>query len=613
MNTPNLTQPPPATSFRQFNSFKTYWSQCYQTFNDDVIIAHVTGRKIRRFLTNDERMRQTDRLQADEILVPVRIIDRNIAQKLPPKIAYLKSANRLAIFEPQTNYNTPGATKVISEIESEFWRVMTYDGWEVPYIQAFDGAEMLGWSWLEVLYTPDPARAGNVSVNMVGRQDLIFDLGVNDIQDSKMIAKRVPITLVTLTELAKLFGFKKEDILLLRGKIQAQSTNDIQDDYCDALVHINRVFWKENGVVWTSWFAEGIDHWLNEPHEFFNGVSVKEQIPETNPLTFEVTMREEWKPRQERAYPFYPVLRRLTEDKRIAMQLGSVDIDYATQEAATAMFTSYVSQARRSALLLASPHADTYDKSGAPKQLPLKLEDGQIWDRPMQFFSPEPPNAQMPTAINQLETLNAEQNQNVAWAVNNRQDSRKTATEVAAAEQQNTKFSASDTFMLSLCLRPVWAAAWSIIQSQALQGEITFCPIEGVGNNIELIARDYRLKAAGDTDYVERQQTLQNMMQDWGVVQNTPIAGMFLSDYLKLRYPDRGEIYSKSIETGNQREQQLAQLLQVAVVEDDGTLKPEFRPYQQQLEQLLNGSNSTQNVAQPAANTGNPQPAQAGT
>jgi hypothetical protein len=108
------------------------------------------------------------------------------------------------------------------------------------------------------------------------------------------------------------------------------------------------------------------------------------------------------------------------------------------------------------------------------------------------------------------------------------------------------------------------------MQSQALQNKISFLltkrqvpmvgldqqplvdpqtgqPVtqESVENNYEVIGKLYDVRAAGDVDVIQRQERVQQMMQDWPVMQNTPLRDRFLSDLVKLKYPDVGEEYSK--------------------------------------------------------------------
>lgn len=600
-------------SLRDFATFRDTFQVLGEGFNVDVQGGQVQARMKRRLDVDPESLRQSGNLEANETFIPVRLIDSNIAQKLPNKLAYLKSANRLAIFEPELII--PGVPPPdTARVESEFWRVMTYDDWEIPYIRCMDGAEFVGFDWFEVLYVVEDNRPGNVTLNHVGRANLLFDMSVHSIQDSKLVAKRIPMTLVTLTKMAKEFGFKTEDVLHLREKLVSRpmssygygdtiSTNEFTQDIC-----IYRVFFKEDGIVYTAWFHYDIDHWLAEPKEFYNGVDTEQVEMVIPPGALEPIEQRTWVPARETEYPFYCLQRRFTEDARIVQTQGAVVADYPAQDAACTIFSAMVNQGQQSTCIMGSPAGDAFDKSGAPKQLPLKIERGQIWDRGMSFFAPPPPDPSLDRIVQSIQQLNAVQNNEIAWAVQNREDSRKTATEIAASEQKQSKINSSDTLTLSICLRPVFTAAWRIVQSQALQGLIVFCPLADGSNDIALIAQRFKIKSAGDTDYVEKQTTIANMQQDWPIVVNTPAAMPFLSDYLRLRYPDKANTYIQAIQMGQMQnavqDQQRKALLKEAVTDDNGNYTPEFAPYRDQIEPLIadGGAGAEGNPAQPAAN-----------
>lgn len=580
-------------SLREFSVFKEVFSTLNQGFTTDVQADQNDSRKLRRLEIDIEQMRQNSKLEAHETYIAVRVIDTNIKQKMPARLAYLKSSNRLAVFEPDVVL--PGEPPVdTTRLENEFWRVMTYTDWEIPFIRATDGAEFVGYDWLKVLYTPQPDRPGNCSIEHVGRNNLLFDLSVSNIQDSKLIAERHPTTLVTLARLQREFKFQQSDVLKLRGKITELSVNTTVDDYDHSrALCLYRAFWKEDGIVWTSWYSTEIDHWLSEPVKFYNGVDTEVQVPIPPEIsgTLEPQFATEWQPEEEQNYPFYLVVRNITEDKRIAQSVGAVAADYPVQEAACSLWSTYVNGAFLAGQTMWSPKGDAFDKTGAPKQLSLKFERGQIWDREMTAFNAPYPDASLTRTLNDLQQLNATQNNSIAWAVNNRQDSRKTATEVSAASQQQSQVNSSETLMLSIALRSVWAAAWRIVQAQALQNLIAFCPIAQNQNDIDLIARRYKVKAAGDTDYVEKNMRIAAMQQDWPIVQSTPAAMPFLEDYLNLRYPDKAAKYIAAIKQGEQQNAQINEqrkaLLKEAVTDDAGQLLPEFQPHAQQVQQLL--------------------------
>ena len=96
------------------------------------------------------------------------------------------------------------------------------------------------------------------------------------------------------------------------------------------------------------------------------------------------------------------------------------------------------------------------------------------------------------------------------------------------------------------------------------------------------------LREAGDVDVLQRAEILQNMMQDFPVIQNTPLALKFLSDYMRLRYPgDLGRQYSDALLQGDPKKQLIMQLngaLQAAIKPEDlANMNPQEKGGLQQL------------------------------
>jgi hypothetical protein len=70
-------------------------------------------------------------------------------------------------------------------------------------------------------------------------------------------------------------------------------------------------------------------------------------------------------------------------------------------------------------------------------------------------------------------------------------------------------------------------------------------------NDMDMIVRQYDIRAAGDVDVIQKQELVQQMSQDWQVVQTTSLASQFLSDLMRLKYPQDGAIYADILKNGN--------------------------------------------------------------
>jgi hypothetical protein len=149
---------------------------------------------------------------------------------------------------------------------------------------------------------------------------------------------------------------------------------------------------------------------------------------------------------------------------------------------------------------------------------------------------------------------NANEQSQVDYAAQNRQDSRKTATEIASANKQATELSNVQITGYSIFIARVYTRCWEISQSCILTGLIAVPEILK-----QACAAKWILKASGDIDVIERAEKIQKMKQDWPVLANTPLAIPFLKDLILAQYPEEAARYNGIIDQAQQAEQQAAQ------------------------------------------------------
>ncbi len=163
----------------------------------------------------------------------------------------------------------------------------------------------------------------------------------------------------------------------------------------------------------------------------------------------------------------------------------------------------------------------------------------------------------------------------------NRKDSRKTAKEIGAAQQQQTLLNSVQLTLFSTFIRQIYSFVWLIVQSQALQNKIQFLLIQKevpiqhpmvpgqtmTGNNgqpmtqtiwvndSQMIGQRYSIRAAGDVDVIAKEEMIQKMQKDWPVIMNTALKDVFLMDYVRLCYPERQQQYSQALQQGSQLNQ----------------------------------------------------------
>jgi len=552
-----------------------------------VEFAILENRKMRRQRVDLEALRAQGKVDAAEKYIGVRVIDNNISKDVPPYIAYLKQSRRMGIFQAPAEARGSVSNDMVVSVESDFSSVLRYPAWEFDYIRWIDGAQLHGYDWLETLY--DDTKPGRCAVNHVGVIDLVFDLAVKDIQDSRVVMRRYRPTLIMLDELSQKNGFDQKMVKQIRTKIReslgsvATEAPDFHQD--GSAVHLYKAMYKERGVVWVAWYCKNVEGgWLREPRLFWNGI--KEQTMElvVDPTLGIPVPTQKWQRSPEKKYPYHVHRYRITEDQCIAQTQGRGEMDLHLQEASCSVWSAFINQAWESSRTMWYPTTQDPTVGGtAPKQLNCIIKKGAIWDRPMAAFTPPPPDSSVPKAIELLEMRNADNINQPAWTVNNRQDSRKTAKEVETASKEQSQLDSVQVVVLSVSMQSVLNACWRIVQSQVLQGNVKFeAPLE-------VVALAWNITPAGDVDYVEREEQAQKMQQDWPVIQTTGAASLFIEEYLRIRYPKMAERFIAAIAAGDQKKQliqSMGTLLQTAVTDESGALRPEWSQHAGELKQI---------------------------
>ncbi len=494
-----------------------------------------------------ESLRQQGKLDTDETLIPVRVIDTNIQREQPAYVNYLKNSRRLCTFNSLTNPN-----ENTQKLELEFTRGMTYIGWETPHYRCLDGAQTHGWDSVEVVL--DESKPLGVALEQIGHDNLFFPCSSIDLQFAARVIRRYEMTLMQLDKFAATpsMRFSAEQINKLKDARRSTSkeleTIAIYKQYC-----------KKDGQVYVSWFCleHGVVDWLQAPSILDLGLT-DVTTGQPTPTTF---------------YPIFVNLYRESEKPHIMAHKGRVYYDDNKQEAQTAILSGFVNGLTRAANLYGSPKKET-GTGGSIKEIEgLTMSGGRILSEPVDFFSPPYPDPMVLNALQYFDVANSQETNQPTFAVNNRQDSRKTATEIGAAQQQQQLLNSVQLTMFSTFIREVYNCVWLIVQSKALRGEINFLqieqqqpiinPVDGQPvidpmtgqpqmqtikvNNKQAIAQIYDIRAAGDVDVIQRQEQIQQMMQDWPVIANTPLRDQFLQDLMRLKYTAKGDEYANLI------------------------------------------------------------------
>jgi hypothetical protein len=529
-----------------YQTARIHLDRMVKDWNTERNVTHMNRAK-RDVNIDVEALRQQGKLDDDETLIPVRVIDTNIQREQPAYINYLKNSRRICTFNSLTNPD-----ENTQKLELEFTRGMTYIGWETPHYRCLDGAQTHGWDSVEVVL--DETKPLGVALEQIGHDSLFFPTSSIDLQFSARVIRRYEMTLLQLDKFAAnpAMRFSVEQIAKIKEsrKSTAKELETIQ---------VYKHYCKKEGSVYVSWFCleNGCDDWLQSPSVLDLGL--------VNPQTLE--------PVATTFYPIFIDLYRESEKPHIMAHKGRAWYDDNKQEAQTAILSGYVNKLTRSANIYASP-AKEDGTGGTIKEIEgLQMVGGRILSQPINFWSTEPPDPQTLNALQYFDVANSQETNQPNFAVNNRQDSRKTATEIGAADKQQQLLNSVQLTMFSTFIREVYNCCWLVVQSLALKDKIVFLQIpqqqpmlnpldntpmidpatgqpmtqQKMVNDKATIGQIYDVRAAGDVDVIQRQEQIQQMMQDWPVVQNTPLRDQFLQDLMRLKYPTKGESYANLI------------------------------------------------------------------
>ena len=590
--------PQPTSELLQFDLVKDRIYQLIKEWTPEQLKTDFRRRQ-RKIDVNIDELHAKGKLKPDETLIPIRVIDSNIAKEEPPYVAFIKQSRRLAIFESTSNPNLPSKTK--QQLERQFTEGMSYSGWETPFIKCRDGASLHGWDAVEIEL--DESKPLHANVDQVGHDNLLFPWDAKDIQACEIILRKYSLPPATLKSFRDKYGFDRElvDELLDKQKQKNKEENiTVYKKYC-----------KADGIVWISWVSndQSSSRWLKAPTQLNRGrkkkitqtitVDQPRTVPDPRtgmPITITVpTLQPQttWEPIPETKYPIRLLKYEETEEQKITDTKGRAFKDGPKQEAQTAMWSIFVNGSVRAGNVYSSPKNSSQTGSGRPVRLDnVTLEHGCIYSEPMEFWHTDYPDPGLVRATNALETQNQVESGQIAFAVTNREDSRKTATESNLAQQQQQSLNSTNITIFSTFIREVVGDEWLIVQSQALQGLVTLMPRENPDtgqqeNDEEVLSLDYSLKAAGDVDVIERSEKLQKRMALWPMVAMSGLKDEFMLDILREAFPDDADRYEKVLQQSNLKDQLIMSLSSVLKeLVTDPRAKAIVQPHMQEFKQL---------------------------
>lgn len=614
----NVQQEDEQDKFFDFQSSRIHLDRIIRDWDTEVEDTEVR-RKTRKVEIDIEGLRQKGDLDEDETIIPVRVIDYNIQREQPPYINYLKNSRRIAIFSPLDN-----PQQDVDLLEQEFTKGMTYTGWEIPHHKCIDGAMAHGWDSIEVVY--DDSKPLKVALEHVGHDKLLYPRSAVDIQQCPRIVRCYDVTILQLCKWIYKYGFNAEQSDLIRkSRKETQKENET--------LRIYKLYFKKEGAVYVAWFAltDGVIDWLKAPVQHTLGI--KEQVPQISidPNTGAPMKNMVWQDKPLSLYPVFVLPYRITEEPKITDNKGRCFLDEFKQEAQTAILSGFINKLTRSANIYASPMQDDGSGSSLKEIEDVLLRGGRVLNKPIKFWSPDSPDWEIINALQYLSVANADETNQVNFAAMNREDSRKTAKEIGAAQQQQQLLNSVQLTLFSTHIRSIYSFVWMIVKAFALQGEIKFLLVQVPKmnpilpgqplmlpngqpdmqwvNNVQVIAQNFDVRAAGDVDVVQKQELIQQMQQDWPVIQMTPLKDKFLADYIRLKYPAQADQYVALLSQAPMM-QQMGQLIARLGMITDGIIKDNpdvvnhLQPNEQQMLQqtLQEAQQVTQQMQQQTTN-----------
>ena len=533
----------------------------------------VENRNSRKLNIDVDSERSDGHLDEDEFLVPAHIIDTNIRREQSKYVAYVTGSRRSAIF---TSITEP--TAATGELERDFTDKTRYSGWQVPLFKIIDGMQLHGYSIAEVQFDED--MPGHFAVEAVNYEDFGFPEDTRDIQACEMLVHRHYFTAIQLLDMVENDDFN-EDIVdrLVEDHGQAPEV--------ESLYQVEKVLFRHDNKIHVEWSCNAkCDDWLRDPRPLYLGRRDGEMLQD------------------ETQYPYVVFPYNIQEDSAVQNATGRAFADRTTQETITSLMSSFVTAHRRAANFYFAK--DNEDPNNTNVQTSVKFQNGALIDANIKQFQLRPPDTSMIGAIQSLMSQNAQEQSQINYAAMNRQDSRKTATEIQAASSEAQMLSSTPVSLFSIALKDVYEWCWRIYQSRVIAGVIR--PAASLDMYLN---HEFNIKPAGDVDVIERQEKSQKMMQAWGVVSQTALAPVFLQNMMRLMFPDEGESYAEMLQVGNEKDQLLQQLMQIInsliIDPQTGQLNEEAQSFAPQIKMLQ--AKVTDILGQNNGQQGNPTPA----
>lgn len=473
--------------------------------------------------------REAGELAKDEMFCPVRLINTNILREQTEYVSFISQSRRVAILRAVED-----PAKDCSLVERDFTDRVRYPNWMKSRLCAIDSMQQNGRGFLEVLH--DSSKPGHFTIAYIPFEDLAVFGDTTDLQSCELILVRHKLTATTLRYMAN--KIKRLDSKAV-GKILDESEESTK---LESLYTVYKVFMRKEGLVHVAWASmDKLDNWLGDPRPLYLG-KYKTGNADIDPLTGAYPQEFET------SYPIFCYDYTINENLEMSAVVGRAQLDRPIQDAATTLLSSNATSHGRASGFYWTKGQNTPgpDDSNIHQQEKIVFQAGSLIPAYLQSHQLKAPDSSMLSAIQALITQNAQETSKINFSAQNRVDSRKTATEIAAATNESTKLSSTKIYLFSSSENLLLNLCFAIYQSRVIAGQLL------VSSEIadHLKGYTYFVKPAGDTDVIEKAEKVVKMQQTWPVIQQTPAADIFLKKLIRTMFPEDALEYEAAMEQG---------------------------------------------------------------
>ena len=559
-------------------------------------------RELRKNRISLKEIRDKGQILSDELVIPDRTIDTNIRQQKSPYTKYIESPTTVLAFtdpsSPELNL-TP-----LAVWHSDLVRV---GSWKRPYFNLIDAILLHGAGYMEVVYSPN-APSHSV-VEYIRREDLIFAKGTKNIQAAGRVFRRYMVTKSQLSIIADKYGFDKTQL----AKVETTSKGSTEE------IRLFKCFMRtKDGRVHIAWRADntaGCDNWLKAPEPLdLNIVDVQiDQNLTSQGVIQPISLPT---PRTITRYPLFIFPYHVEEDEVIIDVQGRAALDLHAQDMLTSLWSGTVNGVTRASRFYPTRKAAVSGETPRNTEL-FTLKHGVVYEGDFNVFQPNYPNT---IAIAVAEALSNKKSQEIGatnYAAMNRNDTRKTATELQFAREEADNLSGPNISLFSMNMLEMEQLRWEILRS-AIQQEILVIPDRAQRRfklplsvpDVTIFSPTLLATMAADSQVVRRAQRQSKFAEHWPIVQASPYALPYLNTFLQELFPDEFPKWQQEIGQTNQQVAQLTDMLKRSV-DMLSNLPPETVPPESQDDfvNFLNAADqlvNPQQNAQPNAGGGSP-------